>query len=624
MSTILGVFVAWCLVGVGAAVDEITVRSHLAWMSSPEAAARFVAVTVLLEDSAAPGTPSACRDDQPLSTFWTECYERQPCLIQQTADNFQALMNVTDFLRLLSNSCGSWLLQELSADKRQTCRGSAPPTGCRFEDSDVSLLPATYFDGPSGEASLRGIRGANSVQEDVVVGDTKRFLEAEQELTDFLRAERQRFGGHYSSQSIDGDEPEARVSGEEWVKLAHATNQTLFVRDADARMGRLRYTRHHIRQSLFKDAVDVGISLYYTPNNTKSSVPPHMDVMDVWVWQQVGSKRWSVSLPHPLFHLPSEAVPVPLSKAHYATGSKQKRSSAEVWLRPGDWLYIPRGTIHNTSTTAAPRDHAEPSLHLSIGVETDPHFTFRSFLSYTTAQPRMAPEQLPRDARRLMWVSTYDIRTWTVKQQVFVLLCVQRALMTTASRFVLAARKGASVVPPSTSPFRIICDLSGEYAAALRSSMCGRGIHQRRRWLRWFDAAFSDEVKLRGSSSWWWPAVVSAPAVEMSAVLSFMTTLPQAIRSFADKTSSDDLSSEASDWCGLLEDLVLQLLPAACSAAPDSSLCGSEHGLTCEGSGAQRLVESWKQWRNDQLQLVHEERYAFAEWTWINEQLVGF
>ena len=70
-------------------------------------------------------------------------------------------------------------------------------------------------------------------------------------------------------------------------------------------------------------------------------------------------------------------------------------SSTLILLRPGDLLYIPRGTVHEARTNSS-----EVSLHLTLGVEVATHFTPQIYLHHllrTTLQRPSAPFVLHND-----------------------------------------------------------------------------------------------------------------------------------------------------------------------------------------------------------------------------------
>jgi bifunctional lysine-specific demethylase and histidyl-hydroxylase NO66 len=84
---------------------------------------------------------------------------------------------------------------------------------------------------------------------------------------------------------------------------------------------------------------------------------PHFDDVDVYILQVEGAKRWRVYAP-----LPGHALP------RYSSRDFEDAEIGEplldTVLRPGDLLYLPRGTIHQAA--ALEDDH---SLHLTVSSE---------------------------------------------------------------------------------------------------------------------------------------------------------------------------------------------------------------------------------------------------------------
>lgn len=97
----------------------------------------------------------------------------------------------------------------------------------------------------------------------------------------------------------------------------------------------------------------INVNLYMTPTSSQAFVP-HFDVMDVFVLQVEGSKRWQ---------LRGAAANLPFEDEHVDVPAERLPPIVfEEDLRDGDVLYIPRGFVH------AARATSEASLHLSVGV----------------------------------------------------------------------------------------------------------------------------------------------------------------------------------------------------------------------------------------------------------------
>ena len=102
----------------------------------------------------------------------------------------------------------------------------------------------------------------------------------------------------------------------------------------------------------------VGANAYVTPPGCQGLAPHHDDV-DVWVLHTAGAKAWRVYLPpqaglaRPRAHsadLPRDALPPP---------------AMEVTLRPGDVLYLPRGTPHEAVADEGATG-GEASCHITL------------------------------------------------------------------------------------------------------------------------------------------------------------------------------------------------------------------------------------------------------------------
>ena len=87
-----------------------------------------------------------------------------------------------------------------------------------------------------------------------------------------------------------------------------------------------------------------GCSAYLTPRG-KQGLAPHHDDVEVFVMQTQGSKRWCVYAPLDGFELPAQPSP---SLDPAALGP----CVLDVTLRPGDLLYLPRGWVHQATSTA--------------------------------------------------------------------------------------------------------------------------------------------------------------------------------------------------------------------------------------------------------------------------------
>ena len=119
--------------------------------------------------------------------------------------------------------------------------------------------------------------------------------------------------------------------------------------------------------------VNTACNLYLTPPRKARAFESHMDWMDVIVLQLEGEKLWSVS-PEPMIQLV-----LPDQKRKPTKEELKLTPFEDILLRPGDALYIPRGHLHNATTTS---EGARHSLHLTFGIHYGYETTFEALLHY--------------------------------------------------------------------------------------------------------------------------------------------------------------------------------------------------------------------------------------------------
>ena len=98
----------------------------------------------------------------------------------------------------------------------------------------------------------------------------------------------------------------------------------------------------------------VHTNLYLTPPGAQGFAPHH-DTHEVFVLQIDGEKHWR-------FYGAARELPLPEEKATFGK-DELGLPTQEVFLQPGDLLYMPRGHIHEAFTSE------RASLHLTVGVK---------------------------------------------------------------------------------------------------------------------------------------------------------------------------------------------------------------------------------------------------------------
>jgi hypothetical protein len=107
-------------------------------------------------------------------------------------------------------------------------------------------------------------------------------------------------------------------------------------------------------ERLFLHAVQANV--YLTPAGAQG-FKTHFDTHDVLVLQVQGEKHWRL--------FPTPSLPLPTRRTPWDRDLYPPVGEPEgVMLRPGDALYIPRGTLHDAAAQAA----GEPSLHITVGL----------------------------------------------------------------------------------------------------------------------------------------------------------------------------------------------------------------------------------------------------------------
>ncbi len=98
---------------------------------------------------------------------------------------------------------------------------------------------------------------------------------------------------------------------------------------------------------------EVECAFFYSQRDHQG-LSPHYDCVEIFVLQISGEKRWQVS---------SQRVAAPVVGYGSATWFDPQAPHATIELRPGDLLYLPRGTFHQALAMS------EESLHVSVAVK---------------------------------------------------------------------------------------------------------------------------------------------------------------------------------------------------------------------------------------------------------------
>lgn len=97
-------------------------------------------------------------------------------------------------------------------------------------------------------------------------------------------------------------------------------------------------------------------NIYITPHNAQGFTP-HFDDHDVFILQTMGTKVWR------LYNTPIELPSKKFPHHKYRDKYELRQPKFEVELKPGDLLYIPRGMVHDASTTDTASVHITLGLH---------------------------------------------------------------------------------------------------------------------------------------------------------------------------------------------------------------------------------------------------------------------
>ncbi|MGI4850957.1 MAG: JmjC domain-containing protein [Janthinobacterium lividum] len=136
----------------------------------------------------------------------------------------------------------------------------------------------------------------------------------------------------------------------------------------------------------------------YASMNAIPAFDSHFDVHDVFVFQAEGQKVWR------LYAQRFEA-PIAHPKFDQFTQAQHDQAKgallAEITLRPGDFLYIPRGFYHDALATQGPSMHVTLGLARPIGLDLI-SLLFEAALDHASFRHYLNPHNLPKNCGVLM------------------------------------------------------------------------------------------------------------------------------------------------------------------------------------------------------------------------------
>lgn len=117
----------------------------------------------------------------------------------------------------------------------------------------------------------------------------------------------------------------------------------------------------------------VHTNIYVTPGNA-AGFAPHYDGHDVFILQIAGNKHWTIHAP---------VIPLPHRSQRFDPRTSESATPLlELDPAPGDMVYLPRGFVHTTSTSA------RFSIHVTLGITV---YTWIELLSEWVQSGRNRP-----------------------------------------------------------------------------------------------------------------------------------------------------------------------------------------------------------------------------------------
>jgi ribosomal protein L16 Arg81 hydroxylase len=150
---------------------------------------------------------------------------------------------------------------------------------------------------------------------------------------------------------VTGDEKTGMIDIEALL-AEHADGATIIINYLQRHWRPLSYFCRELEQLL---SVSVQSNIYLTPRFSQG-FDVHYDTHDVIILQIAGEKNW---------RLYGSPVVLPGPDQPYRAPSRTDlRVQQRCTLKPGDCLYIPRGQLHDATSSI------EPSLHVTVGLLT--------------------------------------------------------------------------------------------------------------------------------------------------------------------------------------------------------------------------------------------------------------
>lgn len=213
----------------------------------------------------------------------------------------------------------------------------------------------------------------------------------------------------------------------------------------------------------------VGANVYLTPVDHQGFAP-HFDDIDAFICQIAGCKRWKVYAPRGdgLDDLPRGS-----SIDFNADDMSNVQLIMDTVLKPGDMLYLPRGTIHEAVCVSEPRTRSELkntkySLHVTVSMFQK--WTWADFLENSiitavrsaAAQDRTLRRTLPLRFGRFSGAQNPDtnekLRDWFHNKVVHMVGRVARSYPTDAAADGLMQEFMRTRLPPPPRPPSALLD----------------------------------------------------------------------------------------------------------------------------------------------------------------------